>query len=396
MKKWLFVCGLVVLMGSLSGCGGKSAGSYYKEGNKYMEKANYEEALVAFQQAIGKNPERAEYYIASGFALIGTERFEEALNQFDKGHSDKENQVVRENNKALYRGKGIALIRLGRYQDALENFEKGLAIKEYKALNSDIKKYMALTQIKLGSYEEAIKIYEEMMKEEKPTSDSYYRLARAYRGVSDFEKAIQSYEAAIEIDKSDFDAYFGEYEIYKELGKEDEAKEALERAAGIKVVDDIGGYHHGILEYLRGNYEKAIIDFEIAYDKKIFESSYYLGRISSMQGDFEAARVFYERYQQDVESIAMSGWYDGMAECEIEAENYEKALEWVKKGLTMEDLSFTKSLYLKKIAVEEKLNHYLAACDTTEEYLKLYPSDERVKKENLFLKSRIKKVKKKS
>lgn len=389
MKKLGFICSLVFLVGGISACGGKSADFYYKEGNQYMKNASYEEALVSFQQAIQKNPERAEYYIAGGFALIGIERFEEALNEFDKGHSDKENQVVRENNKALYRGKGIALVRLGRYQDALENFKKGLAIKEYKALNSDIKKYMALTQIKLGNYTEAIKIYEEIMTEEKPTAESYYRLARAYRGISEFEKAIETYESAIKMDKTSFDAYFGEYEIYKELGKEEEAKETLERAAGIKVTDDIGGYHHGILEYLRGNYEKAIIDFEIAYDKKIFESSYYLGRISALKGDFDEARVFYERYQKDVGTIVMSGWYDGMAECEMEEGNYEKAMEFVNKGLTMEDVSFMKSLYVKKIAIEEKMNHYLAAYDTTEEYLKLYPNDERVKKENLFLKSRI-------
>lgn len=389
-KQLLFVL-LVSLL--LSGCMGKSAGSYYKEGNKNMEKADFEAATINFLQAIEKNPEKADYYIASGFSLIGEEKYEEALNQFDKAHSEKDNQVVRENNKALYRGKGIAKLRLGKLTDAKEEFQRALELKESSELNLDIKKYLALIEIKLGNYGAAIKLYEEMMAIEKPDAESYFRLARAYRYTGETKKAIGSFEEAIKLDKDNFDAYFGEYDLYMEMGEEEKAKEALERAAGIKVRDDIGTYNHGILEFLRGNYEKATIDFEVAYDKKISEASYYLGRMAALEEDFVTAKSFFERYQKETGNVTMSGWYDGMALCEMKEGNYEKALNYVKKGLTLEDFSFTKSLYLKKIAIEEELNLYLEAYESTEEFLKLYPKDERIKKERAFLKTRIKEKK---
>lgn len=388
-KQQIFIVFLATMM--LSGCMGKTAGSYYKEGKKKMEQGEFASATIHFLQAIEKNPERADYYIASGFSLIGEEKFEEALNQFDKAYSEKENQVVRENNKTLFRGKGIAKLRLGRLAEAKEEFQKALALKEHPELDIDIQKYLALIEIKLGNYSEAIKLYEDMMTIEKPSAESYFRLARAYRHTGDFDKALAGFEEAIKLDKDNFDAYFGEYDLFMEMGEEEKAKEALERAAGIKVVDDIGTFNHGILEFLRGNYERATTDFEVAYDKNIPEASYYLGRMAAMKKDFSAAKEFFKRYQEENPIITMSGWYDGMALCEMEEGNYEEALQLVKKGLILEDFSFTKSLYLKKIAIEEKLNLYLEAYDSTEVFLKLYPEDERIKKERAFLKTRIKK-----
>ena len=76
-----------------------AANSYYKTGNKFMEKGQYEEALNSYEEAIKKNSERAEFYIAAGFANIGLEKYEDAINTFDKGYSPKDNQIVRENNK---------------------------------------------------------------------------------------------------------------------------------------------------------------------------------------------------------------------------------------------------------------------------------------------------------
>lgn len=394
MKKRIMV---LVLLSTfmMTACKGKSASSYYKDGNQSMEKKDYEAAVISYMQAIENNPEKADYYIASGFALIGLERFEEAINQFDKAYSEKNNQVVRENNKTLLRGKGIANLRLGKYDRAKVEFEEALKLKEFPELDSDIKQYIALVEMKLGNYEEAIKLYEAMLEFEKPDADSYLRLARAYRQTGKAEKAIASYEEAIKLNKDIFDAYFGEYELYMDEGEEDKAREALERAAGIKVTDDLGTYNHGVLEFLRGNFEKAIIDFEVAYDKKILEASYYLGKIAERNKKYSEAKLFYERYQTDVGFVSLSGWYDGMATCEMEEGNYEKALNLVNKGLTLDDISFMKSLLLKKIAIEEKLNHYLAAYESTQAFLKLYPNHEGVLKENQFLKTRLKKAKKK-
>ncbi len=374
----------------ITACGGKSADAYYKDGNKLMESGKYEDAVTAFEQAINKNAERAEYYIADGFAYIGLERYDEAINQFNKGYSEKDNQVVRENNKAIYRGRGIAELKAGKYEDALDTFNKALEIKEYSELNSDIKKYTALANIKLGNYKAAAELYEELLKSEKPYAELYCKLADTYAAIGEFDKAVENYELAIGLDKDNFDSYFGEYELYLNNDRKDEAMAALEKAAAIKVTDDMSGYKSGILEYLRGNYEKAEVTLGTAYDKKIYEASYYLAKIAETGGDFASAKMYFQRYEKDTGRVSLSGWYDGMAECEIREENYEGALQHVLKGLALEDISYMKSLLLKKITVYEKLNNYEEAYNASVEYLKLYPKDEKVSKESMFLKSRFK------
>ena len=82
----------------VSGCG-KSAGTLSKSGEAHMDAMEYDLACADFEQAIKKNPDRAEYYISYGFALLGKGDIDNAIAQFDKAHSDKENDIVYENNK---------------------------------------------------------------------------------------------------------------------------------------------------------------------------------------------------------------------------------------------------------------------------------------------------------
>ena len=74
------ICGIIALCLAifLTACSGSTGNSYYKTGNKYMEKGQYEEALNSYEEAIKKNSERAEFYIAAGFANIGLEKYEDA------------------------------------------------------------------------------------------------------------------------------------------------------------------------------------------------------------------------------------------------------------------------------------------------------------------------------
>ena len=376
----------------LTACG-SSADSYYKTGNNFMEKGQYEEALNSYEEAIKKNSEKAEFYIAAGFANIGLENYEAAVNSFDKGYSPKDNQIVRENNRSLFRGKGIAYLKSGKYPEALLQFASAAAIKEVPSLNEDIKKYTALTEIKLGDYRSAADIYEEMLKAKNPDISLYGRLAEVYFAMGEAVKAAENYDLAIEKEPDNFDAYFGKYEILSARGEKDKAEEILNKAAGIKITDDISGYKAGILEYLRGNMDKAKEYLNTAYTKGIFESSYYLGKIAMSENDYASAKEFFEKYEQDIEKVTISGWYDGMADCFIKEEKYEDALNYVLKGLALEDISAMKSLMQKKVMLYEKNTDYDKAYETAVEYTKLYPEDKKMAREAVFLSTRRVKAK---
>ncbi len=373
----------------VTACSGSSANSYYKTGNNFMEKGQYEEALNSYGEAIKKNSERAEFYIAAGFANIGLEKYEDAINAFDKGYSPKDNQIVRENNKSLHRGKGIAYLKLGKYPEALIQFASASAIKEVSSLDNDIKKYIALTEIKLGDYKSAAGVYEEMLKVKNPDVSLYGKLAEAYFAMGEAVKAVEYYDLAISKEPDNFDAYFGKYEILSAKGEKDKADEVLNKAAGIKITDDISGYKAGILEYLRGNKDKAKEYLNTAYTKGILESSYYLAKISILENNYTEAKAFFEKYEQEEQGkVAISGWYDGMAECLIKEEKYEDALNYVIKGLALEDVSAMKQLMLKKVTLYEKTVDYNKAYEAAVEYTKLYPEDKKMAREVVFLSTR--------
>ena len=378
----------IYLIVFLTACSGSAGNSYYKTGNKFMEKGQYEEALNSYEEAIKKNSERAEFYIAAGFANIGLEKYEDAINTFDKGYSPKDNQIVRENNKFLFRGKGIAYLKLGKYPEALLQFASASAIREASSLDNDLKKYIALTEIKLGDYKSAADVYEEMLRVKNPDVSLYGKLAEVYFAMGEAVKAVENYDLAISKEPDNFDAYFGKYEILSARGEKEQAAEVLNKAAGIKITNDISGYKAGILEYLRGNKDKAKEYLNTAYTKGILESSYYLAKISMLENDYTGAKAFFEKYEQELGKVTISGWYDGMAECLIKEEKYEDALNYVLKGLALEDVSAMKQLMLKKVTLYEQTVDYNKAYEAAVEYTKLYPEDKKMAREVVFLSTR--------
>ena len=386
--KKLYRMTAIIMVIFLTACNVTSANSYYKSGNSFMEKNQYEEALGAYEEAIKKNSERAEFYIAAGFANIGLEKYEEAVNYFDKGYSPKDNQIVRENNKALFRGKGIAYLKLGKYSDALLQFASASAIKDVAALDEDIKKYIALTEVKLGNYGRVASIYEEMLKAKKPDVSLYSKLAEVYFAMGKAVEAAEKYDLAIEKEPDNFDAYFGKYEILSAKGEKDKALEVLNKAAGIKITDDVSRYKAGVLEYLRGNLDKAKEYLNTAYTKGIFESSYYLAKLAMAENDFNGAKSLFEKYEQDTGKVTISGWYDGMADCLMKEEKYEDALNYVIRGLALEDISAMKQLMFKKVVLYEKITDYAKAYEAGLEYTRLYPEDKKMAREVIFLSTR--------
>ena len=373
----------------VSGCG-KSAGTLSKSGEAHMDAMEYDLACADFEQAIKKNPDRAEYYISYGFALLGKGDIDNAIAQFDKAHSDKENDIVYENNKLAYRGRGIALIKALRYEEAETALTSAAAISIKTDVDDDIKKYLALVYTVSGKYDEALQIYTEML--QRTPEDGALLSARGtvYAAKGDKEKATLDFENAIKVNPKELTNYFKEYEFYVSNGDNEAAKGVLERAAGIKGENSKDHFKEGILYYIQGDDDKAVTLMGEALKAGIPEANYYLGRISSRQGDLEGAKVYYKRYQDAVNgNIGIAGWYDGMAECAIKEKDYEGALHYVQEGLVLTDVSFTKKFLYREVELYEEMNDYENALDVAGKYLKLYPDDNTMKKEFTFLNTRV-------
>lgn len=373
----------------LSGCSGeKSAKQYYKDGIKYLKEENNEEAKNSLKEATLKNPNRAEYCIAYGYALIKTGDFDMALKQFDQAILEKDNLVVKENNKSAYRGKGIAYIAMSDYAKAINEFELALNIDESPELNIDIMYYKGNAEEKVGQYEEAIKTYSTILEDQPKEADLYGIRANLYYCLGDYEKSLADYDKALALKPNEYEFYFGKYFMLLEKGDEVAAQEVLAKAEAINTKEK-DSYNMGKLFYYQGNLDKAKEEFTQAIELGQTSAYFYLGEISEKEKDYKQGIINYELFIGNDKNSKPGIVYNQLGVCYIQEGDFAKALEYIQKGIGLNDHSIMKALQYNEVVAYERLIMFDKAFDKAKEYIKQYPDDKLMLKEMEFIKTRL-------
>jgi len=100
----------------------KTKEQWYEEGKRLYDLKQYEEALVAYDQAIRLDPNSARAYNNKGFILNELTRYQEGLEAYE--------QSIRldPNSADAYINKGVAFNRLERYEEAVAAYEEAIRI----------------------------------------------------------------------------------------------------------------------------------------------------------------------------------------------------------------------------------------------------------------------------
>lgn len=365
------------------------ARSEYRKGMKAYEKNNYKEAAGYLKEAVKKEPESASYFIAYGMALTELGEYDEAQEQFNCAISDKDNKIVRQNNKKAYRMKGISFFRNNKYEDAVSSFEKALEIKELESLDVDILKYTGDAQCYLGKYEDAAKAYSDLIEKDGYKSSYYMKRAFAYGQAGDVDKAIEDYDKVVEKDSDDYDVYLQAYCLLSAAGEEDEACSYLNKALNIDKKGKESSYKKAIVAYYRGDTETALEGLGQAMEDGISEAGFYLARISYENKNYTKARTYLEVYLKEKSGTLLAEGYNLMGNCYLKEEEYEKALEQYQKGIKLNEAGTLKSLKENEVAAYEKLGDYDTAKEKADAFLEQYPEDTGMQKEVEFIKTRL-------
>lgn len=374
---------------SLSGCSNeKSAKSYYKDGVTYLKEANYEQARDNLKQATVKNPNRAQYCIDYGLALIKTGDFDMALKEFDKAIMNKDNLIVKQNNKSAYRGKGITYFEMASYDKAIKEFDLALEISELPELNMDILYYKGSSEEKAGKYEDAIKTYEAILNEQSKDGELYGKRANLYSYLGNYEKALTDYEKALSLEPNDYDLYFGKYFILMDKGDSQAANEVLTKAETLKTKKK-DCYNLGKVSYFKGDLEQAKEFFKQAIEENQTSAYYYLGEISEQEKEYRLGIDNYEKYIVNETNIKSGMVYNQLGTCYLEEGDYQKALDTLQKGINLNDNLSKKALEYNEIVAYEFLIMFEQAYEKANIYVSKYPDDESMVKELEFIKSRI-------
>lgn len=378
-----------------SGCGNaKDAKDYYKEGLKSFEDGEYKKAEESLKKAVTNNTEKAEYYIDYGFALIKMEKHEEAQVQFNKGILDKDNKIVRENNKRAHRGKGIAYYESADFTKAITEFDAALNINDMAELNIDLLYYKGSSYEKLGDFKKALEAYTAVLNEKKPDAKIYGALAGVKYQLGETKEAISYYDKAIELEPDGYDHYFGKYAILSREKDTKSAKEVLAKALAIKTKTDSDYYNLAKLHYLSDDFTNAKTGLETAVEKGFYEAYFYLGEIAYEDKDYDSAVKFYEDYMNSNIQIKMTSVYHQLSSALIQIGEYEKASQVIREGIALNDAATLALLKYNEVAVYEKLGDFKTAYEKAKEYVKAYPDNKDMVREVNFLKTRVMKASK--
>lgn len=386
MKKIISAGLMLIIILLMSGCG--KADNYYRNGRKNFFSGNYEEAAKNFASAIIENPNKAEYYIGHGMALIGLSQYDEALRQFDRVIMDKKIPMVLENNKRAMRGKGMAYYYMQDYEKAIEQFDKSLSLNVLPDMDLDILFYKGKALTNTGNYKEAAATYTEIIDRFGEDAQVFAERAYTYQNMGEYEKGLDDFDKAIGLQSNKYEYYFGKYYLLREMNRSDEATEVLKRAEEIEVKTKADKFNLAKIHFYQGLYDQAFPELSESFANGFVDAYFYIGEIYSQKKDYSTAKYYYEKYIEDGGNPSPQ-IYNQIASCLIKMGEYEQAVSYLEKGLSHAYGDIKRVLLKNQIIAYENMGDFENALGKLENYIAQYPGDKDAGLEKMFLDSRM-------
>jgi tetratricopeptide (TPR) repeat protein len=192
-----------------------------RQGNEDFSEGRYDEAEINYRRGLDKNKESIEGYINLGNALYRQSKFEDALEQYNMADSLMDESDVRkqELSKQLantYTSQGNQYYKNGKFADAVSCYQEGLkrdssSYESYYNLGNALSRQDSL-QSAVNQYDKAIELVKNsgLSKDElnKNLSSIYHNKGNALFGQQLFSEALEAYkQALIHNPKSDASRY---------------------------------------------------------------------------------------------------------------------------------------------------------------------------------------------
>ena len=347
LKKKLYVIA-IVMSALLAGCARGDAKSAYTEASTQLVSGSYEEAEAGFKKVI-----ESGYYLAYA-----------------------------------YRGLGLTQMSTSNYAEACIAFERALLNVDGQGADftKDVNLYLAFCRQRHGETDKTMEIYNSILARETDPDVLFLRgrlnmeLGNEAAAASDFDKAATL--------SGDYDLYINIYQAYASHGKRADGSDYLERALKIVNTSQADYYNKGLVNYYLQNYDdaKSYLIQALDEDPEDSGSILLLGRVYLALNDVADARAMFNEYIDDPSTAPAA--YNGLALCDMEDDDYEKALANVEKGLEYGNSTANRGLLFNEIIIYEHRRDWAMAKAKSAAYIAMYPADEAGLRENEFLSTR--------
>lgn len=331
-------------------------------------------AAAGCGNAVGENT-------AQGMIQIGEMDYEGALASFEAAALNKEDMQM------VYRGQGIACIGMTDYENAAAYLEKALALSDARIdqMDFDINYYLATAYYRGGQIDRAVAVYQAITDLRPKEKDAWYLKGTLELEQGKVDAAREDFEQAVSADKSDYDMLINIFISCRKYGHEELGAGYLQTVLGDESLK-LSDYDKGRMSFYLGDYETARLCLEKVKDARGADAVTLLGQSYENLGDYNYAASVYstwlETRQQDAEI------YNQLGLCKLTVGEYEAALQAFQAGLAMEGNNVMQSLRFNEIVAYEYLGRFDEAKVAMQQYLSLYPDDEKAQRENVFLQTR--------
>ena len=260
------------------------------EGEKLIEKNNYQDAILKYDQAIKLNPNLAGAYHNRGYIYSDLKIYDKALENYNKA-------IQLEPNVALsYSSRGTIYSKVKMYDKAISDYSKAIQLNPNFAMayyNRGLS-YLYLKQYKktIADCDKAI-----LIKPNYPTA--YNNRGIAYALTKNFKKAVEDFTKSIELNPNIKNTYNNRGNAYRDLKQYDKAMIDFDKAIKLDPNDASAYNNRGCVYHDLKQYDKAIADFDKAIQLNPNYSGAYrnrglsyekLGNKSKADSDFKKAK----------------------------------------------------------------------------------------------------------
>ena len=193
---------------------------WYTKGTALANLGKYDQAIECFDKG-SIEPNNQNIHINKGTALHYLGKYEQAIECFDKAIK------INPNESDAWCGKGISLDYLGKYEQSIECFDKAIKINPNE---SDLWYSKGTALYCLGKYEESIKCYNKSIAIDPDIAIGWLCKGGALNKLGEYEESIKCYNKSIAIDPDNAIGWLCKGKVLKSLGQSEDAKECFNRA----------------------------------------------------------------------------------------------------------------------------------------------------------------------
>lgn len=284
--------------------------------------------------------------------------------------------------------KGVAALDKGDYKKATDLFNKALSYSSAHVGKEEISisKYKSISQLLSGDSSGAYNTVSNLIYYKNNDPSFYYLRGAISTASGDIDRAEADFKKAVSFNKKDYDLFFAVYDELMKAGKTDQAEKYLKKI--IAIDKNTGEFFNakGKASYLLSDYDSAEDYFSRAVKAGYYEAYLGLAKVSAKKNDSDAAKKRIDLFVSKTKKTQEN--YSDAAEFYLSIGQYKDCQKAVNEGLKLEG-DCTRKLKQSEIICFEYQGNFTEAEKLAREYLKLYPNDTDIAREEEILKTRI-------